>query len=138
MRSMAHPPLDPETEFGVPSIDDVGKVREIAGHVRAIIEALGLDPSDPNLQETDERVAKMYLEMFHGLSEGAEPLVTVFPNEERYTAMVMGLARAQSAAGKYPEAAKNAKEALARAPEPQKKYIQGLVDKLQAGKDINS
>ena len=50
----------------------------------------------------------------------------------------MGLARGQSAAGRYPEAAKNAKEALARAPEAQKKYIQGLVDKLQAGKDINS
>jgi hypothetical protein len=50
----------------------------------------------------------------------------------------MGLARGQSAAGRYPEAAKNAKEALARAPDAQKKYIQGLVDKLQAGKDINS
>jgi GTP cyclohydrolase I len=89
MDSMAHLPLGPETEFGVPSIHDEGKVREIAGHVRAIIEALGLDPSDPNLQDTDERVAKMYLEMFRGLSEGAEPRVTVFPNEERYTAMVM-------------------------------------------------
>ncbi len=50
----------------------------------------------------------------------------------------VGLARAQSAAGRYPEAAKNAKEALSRAPEAQKKYLQGLVDKLQAGKDINS
>jgi tetratricopeptide (TPR) repeat protein len=50
----------------------------------------------------------------------------------------VGLARAQSAAGRYPEAAKNAKEALARAPDAQKKYLQGLVEKLQAGKDINS
>ena len=50
----------------------------------------------------------------------------------------VGLARAQSAAGRYPEAAKNAKAALARAPEAQKKYLQGLVDKLLAGKDINS
>jgi len=57
--------------------------------MRAIIEALGLGPSDPNLKDTAERVAKMYLEMFHGLSEGAEPRVTVFPNDERYTAMVM-------------------------------------------------
>jgi GTP cyclohydrolase I len=31
----------------------------------------------------------MYLEMFHGLSEGAEPRVTFFPNDEHYTAMVM-------------------------------------------------
>jgi hypothetical protein len=50
----------------------------------------------------------------------------------------MGLARAQSAAGRFPEAAKNAKEALSRAPEAQKKYLQGLIEKLEAGKDINS
>jgi tetratricopeptide (TPR) repeat protein len=50
----------------------------------------------------------------------------------------MGLARAQSAAGNFKEATKNAKEALTRAPEAQKKYLQGLVDKLEAGKDINS
>jgi tetratricopeptide (TPR) repeat protein len=50
----------------------------------------------------------------------------------------VGLARAQSAGGNYRDAAKNAKEALARAPEAQKKYLQGLVDKLESGKDINS
>jgi len=50
---------------------------------------LGLDLNDPNLRETDVRVAKMYLEMFQGLAEGAEPKVTVFPNDEGYTGMVM-------------------------------------------------
>ena len=50
----------------------------------------------------------------------------------------VGLARAQSAAGNYKDATKNAKEALARAPEQQKKYLQGLVDKLESGRDINS
>jgi GTP cyclohydrolase I len=85
---MSHPPVD-ESELAVRSIDDDRKIREIARHMRAIIETLGLDPSDPNLKETDERVAKMYLEMFHGLAEGAEPRVTVFPNDEHYTAMVM-------------------------------------------------
>ena len=85
---MSHPPLD-DSDVLVSSLDDAEKVRTIAGHMRAIIEALGLDPSDPNLKDTHERVAKMYLEMFHGLSEGAEPKVTVFPNDERYTAMVM-------------------------------------------------
>jgi tetratricopeptide (TPR) repeat protein len=50
----------------------------------------------------------------------------------------VGLARAQSAAGNFKEATRNAKEALTRAPEPQKKYLQGLLDKLEAGKDINS
>ena len=38
---------------------------------RAIIEILGLDLADPNLAETPERVAKMYLEMFHGLTRGS-------------------------------------------------------------------
>jgi GTP cyclohydrolase I len=85
---MSHPPVD-ESELAVRSVDDDRKIREIARHMRAIIETLGLDPSDPNLKETDERVAKMYLEMFHGLAEGAEPRVTVFPNDEHYTAMVM-------------------------------------------------
>ena len=85
---MAHPPMD-ETDLLVSSLDDEEKVRTIASHMRSIIEALGLDAGDPNLRDTDERVAKMYIEMFHGLSEGAEPKVTVFPNEERYTAMVM-------------------------------------------------
>lgn len=85
---MTHSPID-ETDLLTMSHTDAEKLRLIAGHMRAIIEALGLDPNDPNLHDTDERVAKMYLEMFHGLSEGAEPKVTVFPNEERYTAMVM-------------------------------------------------
>jgi GTP cyclohydrolase I len=65
------------------------QIAEIADHFRRIIEVLGLDLTDPNLVETPERVAKMYFELFQGLSEGAEPKVTFFPNEERYTAMVM-------------------------------------------------
>ena len=61
----------------------------IARHVRGILTELGLDLEDPNLRQTDQRVAKMYLEMFHGLDEGAEPEVTTFPNEEGYSHMVM-------------------------------------------------
>jgi GTP cyclohydrolase I len=85
---MAHPPIE-EIDVAPRSVEEERKLAEIAKHMRAIIETLGLDPLDPNLKETDARVAKMYLEMFHGLSEGAEPKVTVFPNEEHYTAMVM-------------------------------------------------
>ena len=66
-----------------------GQVDRIAGHVRAILNELKLDPSDPNLEETDVRVAKLYLEMFHGLKEGSEPRVTTFPNDEEYSHMVM-------------------------------------------------
>ncbi|HKI87050.1 MAG TPA: GTP cyclohydrolase I FolE [Thermoanaerobaculia bacterium] len=65
------------------------RIERIALHVRGILTELGLDLSDPNLQETDRRVARMYEEMFHGLREGAEPRVTTFPNEEGYNHMVM-------------------------------------------------
>ena len=68
---------------------DPEQLATIAGHVKGIIEALGLDRRDPNLAETHERVAKMYLEMFDGLRSGAEPRVTMFPNDEGYEHMVM-------------------------------------------------
>ena len=80
---------DATSEVGVPTLADKERIRDIASHFRTIIELLGLDMADPNLVETPERVAKMYLELFAGLSEGAEPRVTFFPNEERYTSMVM-------------------------------------------------
>jgi GTP cyclohydrolase I len=72
-----------------PARTEEERVERLAVHVRAMIEELGLDQSDPNLVETDRRVAKLYIEMFHGLQEGAEPKVTTFPNDERYSAMVM-------------------------------------------------
>jgi GTP cyclohydrolase I len=65
------------------------KLIAISGHVRGILSALGLDLADPNIADTDMRVAKMYLEMFQGLELGAEPKVTTFPNEESYSHMVM-------------------------------------------------
>jgi len=70
-------------------VRDEEKIRAIAEHMRGVIEVLGLDASDPNLAETPERVAKMYLEMFGGLAEGAEPDITFFPNDEHYKAMVI-------------------------------------------------
>jgi GTP cyclohydrolase IA len=63
--------------------------QRLAAHVRGILTELGLDLQDPNLRETDRRVARMYGEMFSGLREGAEPAVTTFPNDEHYSAMVM-------------------------------------------------
>jgi GTP cyclohydrolase I len=64
------------------------KLETIARHFRAIMEALGLDLDDPNLAETDRRVARSYLEMFAGLEEGSEPAITTFPNDEQYNEMV--------------------------------------------------
>jgi GTP cyclohydrolase I len=66
------------------------RVDLIAAHVKEIIRILGLCPDrDPNLIDTDRRVAKMYLDIFSGLDEGTRPKLTTFPNEEHYTAMVM-------------------------------------------------
>lgn len=76
-------------DLGVPTLADTDRIRDIASHFRKVIELLGLDLADPNLVETPERVAKMYLELFAGLSGGAEPRVTFFPNDEGYTSMVM-------------------------------------------------
>ena len=61
----------------------------VAARVRALLEELGLDLEDPNLVDTDQRVARMYAEMFAGLDAGSRPKVTTFPNEEGYKAMVM-------------------------------------------------
>lgn len=66
------------------------RIEGIAPHVKEIIRILGLSPEkDPNLVDTDRRVAKMYLEIFSGLDEGTRPKLTTFPNDEHYTAMVM-------------------------------------------------
>lgn len=80
---------DPPVDLADLGERDQEKIARIGHHVRGILTALGLDLDDPNLAETDRRVAKMYLEMFHGLEEGAEPKVTCFPNDESYSHMVM-------------------------------------------------
>jgi GTP cyclohydrolase IA len=48
--------------------------------VAALIRALGLDPAaEPELQQTPERVADLYAEIFAGLDPGAEPRPVTFP-----------------------------------------------------------
>jgi GTP cyclohydrolase I len=76
-------PPEPPASFDEEEIDN------IAHHVRGLLEALGLDLEDPNIVDTDQRVARMYAEMFRGLKAGSQPEVTTFPNEEGYSAMVM-------------------------------------------------
>ncbi len=82
------PPRTPEAHE-LHLIRNDPRVPKIAQHVRGILDELGLDLGDPNLKETDQRVARMYLEMFQGLEQGAEPKLTTFPNEEGYSHMVM-------------------------------------------------
>jgi len=73
----------PEDDWGP------GTAQAVASHVRAILDELGLDLADPNLADTPARVARTYLEMFHGLREGSRPHVTTFPNDGSYSGMVM-------------------------------------------------
>ena len=73
----------------VPRGNEAELVARISGHMAAIMGELNLDLDDPNFRGTPERIAKMYLELFHGIFEGAEPKVTTFPNEEGYHHMVI-------------------------------------------------
>lgn len=73
----------------IPNDETAETIDRIAEHMGAVIDLLRLDRCDPNLRDTPRRIAKMYLEMFHGLVEGAEPNITTFPNTENYSSMVM-------------------------------------------------
>ncbi|MCK5375526.1 MAG: GTP cyclohydrolase I FolE [Acidobacteria bacterium] len=73
----------------IPVGEEMRIIERVAEHMGAIMRELNLDLEDPNYAHTPERVAKMYLEMFHGLREGAEPKITTFPNDEGYNHMVI-------------------------------------------------
>jgi GTP cyclohydrolase I len=59
-----------------------------AAAFRGFLESLGLDLTDPNLAETDQRVARAYRELLGGLRPGAEPKLTTFPNTEGHAGIV--------------------------------------------------
>ncbi len=82
-------PLLDKDANSIPMGNEDQIVQRMAVHVASIMAELNLDLNDPNFTETPERVAKMYMEMFHGLREGSEPKVTTFPNEGDYHHMVI-------------------------------------------------
>ena len=58
-------------------------------------------------------------------------------NPDQFTTLV-GMARGLSANGEYAKALEFAMKALPLAPnEPNKQAVQGMIDKLKAGQDIN-
>ncbi len=65
------------------------KVEKISFHVAEIMKVLELDMKDPNLRDTPQRFARMYLEIFQGLNEDNEPDITVFPNDDGIDSMVV-------------------------------------------------
>jgi len=64
-----------------PSLSRDEKIQTIAYHFRKIMETLELDLSDPSLENTPERVARMYVdELFSGLDPLAFPDMHSFEN----------------------------------------------------------
>ena len=84
----AKPTLDKDSN-SIPLGNEDEIVARMAKHMAAMMTEMNLDLTDPNFQETPQRVAKMYMEMFHGLREGSQPKITTFPNEEGYHHMVI-------------------------------------------------
>ncbi len=65
------------------------KIKKIAGHFREIMLTLGLDLNDDSLEQTPQRVAKMYVrEVFSGLNPSNFPKLTSIENKLAYNEMV--------------------------------------------------
>lgn len=71
-------------------LSDDQKIQRIEGHVRSILEVLGMDLTDDSLSRTPHRVAKMYVkELFSGLNPANKPRVTLFENKYQYSQMLV-------------------------------------------------
>ncbi len=64
------------------------RLPKVAAAFRAFMETLGLDLDDPNLSDTNHRVARSFRQLFSGLEPGAEPRLSTFPNTERHAGIV--------------------------------------------------
>ncbi|MBN1949865.1 MAG: GTP cyclohydrolase I FolE [Bacteroidales bacterium] len=66
------------------------KIDTIAWHFGEIMKTLELDLTDDSLQNTPQRVAKMYVrEVFQGLDPDNKPDVTLFENKYNYDQMLV-------------------------------------------------
>ncbi|MGL5430847.1 MAG: GTP cyclohydrolase I FolE [Vibrio sp.] len=65
------------------------KKQQIEHHMREILNLLGLDLTDDSLEETPQRIAKMYVdEIFSGLDYANFPKITVIENKMKVSEMV--------------------------------------------------
>jgi len=82
----------------------------------------------------------MYARGLQGEKRGDEAYIIFRDNAKKHPDMWFthtGMARIYSSQGKFDDAAKEMKLALAGAPDSQKTYVDGLVKKLEAKQDIN-
>ena len=71
-------------------LTDEQKIDKIEGHVRDIMQTLGLDLTDDSLSGTPRRVAKMYVkEVFSGLNPKNRPQTRLFENKYNYDQMLV-------------------------------------------------
>lgn len=71
-------------------LSDDQKIDLIEGHVRGILETLGMNLEDDSLRGTPRRVAKMYVkETFGGLHPDQAPDMNTFENNYRYGEMLV-------------------------------------------------
>lgn len=69
---------------------DETKIKLIADNMRSTMTLLGLDLTDDSLQDTPNRVAKMYVdEIFYGLQTENFPKITVVENKFNYDEMLV-------------------------------------------------
>ena len=78
-----------ETPMRPNSVSREEKKEKIEGHMREILNLLGLDLTDDSLEETPQRIAKMYVdEIFSGLDYSNFPKITVIENKMNVSEMV--------------------------------------------------
>lgn len=71
-------------------LSDEQKIQQLTEKFKEVMEILGLDLTNDSLQNTPQRIAKMYVnEIFSGLSEKNFPKITVIENEMKYDQMVL-------------------------------------------------
>ena len=83
--------LGVETPFAKGNtLSEDASIAHIASHMEAIMVILGLDLENDSLQDTPQRVAKMYTqETFYGLQVENFPKITVVENEFNYDEMLV-------------------------------------------------
>lgn len=64
----------------MPTMSEAEKIAKIEGQFKSILETMGIDLSDPSVEKTPHRVAKMYVkELCAGLQTENFPACTTFP-----------------------------------------------------------
>lgn len=72
------------------SVDNcIEEFNAVVKNAEELLKSLSLDLTAPDLKDTPRRMARMYFELFSGNVPAFEPKMTVFPNDDNYTSMVL-------------------------------------------------